>query len=46
LNDTAGERIEAGNEDELAILKVMRRRGMALTTERSYLRWYREEEKG
>jgi integron integrase len=42
LNDTAGERIEAGNEDELAILKVMRRRGMALTTERSYLRWYRD----
>ena len=42
LNDTDGERMEARTEDETAILKVMRRRGMALTTERSYVRTYRD----
>lgn len=41
-NDTDAERIEAGTEDEASVLKVMRRRGMALKTERSYLRWYRD----
>lgn len=42
VNDTSAERIEARNEDEMSILKVMRRKGMALTTERSYLRTYRD----
>ncbi len=42
LNDTEAERVEAGNEDERRILSVMRRRGMALKTERSYLRHYRD----
>ena len=41
-NDTDAERIVARSEDEASILKVMRRRGMALKTERSYLRWYRD----
>ncbi len=41
-NDTDMERIVARTEDEASILKVMRRRGMALKTERSYLRWYRD----
>ncbi|HAV14052.1 MAG TPA: integron integrase [Opitutae bacterium] len=42
MNDTFAERIEGRSEDEVSILKVMRRRGMALTTERNYLRWYRD----
>lgn len=42
LNDTDAERIEARSEDERAVLSVMRRRGMALKTERSYLRHYRD----
>ena len=42
LNDTNGERIKAATEGETSILKVMRRRGMALKTERCYLRWYRD----
>lgn len=42
VNDTSAERIEARSADETAILKVMRRRGMALTTERNYLRVYRD----
>jgi integron integrase len=42
LNDTPAERMAAETQDEQAILKVMRRRGMALKTERSYLRWYRD----
>ncbi len=41
LNDTDAERIEAIDDDERKILSVMRRRGMALKTERSYLRHYR-----
>lgn len=42
VNDTSAERIEGHTADETAILKVMRRRGMALTTERSYVRVYRD----
>jgi integron integrase len=42
FNDTDAERIEAVNEAEASILKLMRRRGMALKTERTYLRWYRD----
>ncbi|TVP75938.1 MAG: integron integrase [Puniceicoccaceae bacterium] len=42
LNDTDAERARAGNEDEASILDVMRRRGMALKTERNYLGWYRD----
>lgn len=42
VNDTDNERIKAKTEDETAILRVMRRRGLALTTERHYLRWYRD----
>jgi integron integrase len=42
VNDTTAERLDARNEDETSILKVMRRRGMALTTERSYVRIYRD----
>jgi len=41
-NDTDAERIEAVNRDEASILALMRRRGMALKTERTYLRWYRD----
>lgn len=41
-NDTDAERIEARTEDEVSILKLMRRRGMALKTERTYVRWYRD----
>jgi len=41
-NDTEAERMEAGSEDEHVILSEMRRRGMALKTERSYLRHYRD----
>lgn len=40
-NDTDAERIVARSEDESSILKVMRRRGMALKTERSYIGVYR-----
>ena len=40
-NDTDAERIVARSEDEASILKVMRRRGMALKTERSYIGVYR-----
>lgn len=40
-NDTDAERIVARSEDESSILKVMRRRGMALKTERSYIHAYR-----
>ena len=42
LNDTSAERMAASTADETAILKVMRRRGLALNTERSYLRVYRD----
>jgi integron integrase len=42
MNDTCAERLKARTADETAILKVMRRRGMALTTERSYVRTYRD----
>ncbi len=42
VNDTPAERIEGRTSDETAILKVMRRRGMALTTERTYLSWFRD----
>ena len=42
VNDTSAERIEGRTADETAILKVMRRRGMALTTERNYVRVYRD----
>jgi integron integrase len=41
FNDTSAERIGAFTADETAILKVMRRRGMALTTERSYVTTFR-----
>ena len=41
-NDTDAERINPTNEDERKILDVMRRRGMALKTERTYLRWFRD----
>ncbi len=37
----AEERVEAANDDEGRILAVMRRRGMALRTERAYLGHYR-----
>jgi len=42
LNDTEAERIEGRDEDERTILVAMRHRGMALRTERSYLRYYRD----
>jgi integron integrase len=42
LNYTSAERMAASTGDEAAILKVMRRRGLALNTERSYLRVYRD----
>lgn len=42
LNDTDAERIEGRNDDERRILSVMRHRGMALKTEQSYLRYYRD----
>lgn len=42
LMDTSAERIEARSEDEKAILSLMRQRGMALTTERSYVRHFRD----
>jgi len=42
LNDTSAERIEGRTGDETEILKVMRRLGMALTTERNYVRIYRD----
>jgi integron integrase len=42
FNDTEAERIEAKGEDEQVILTVMRHLGMALKTERSYLRYYRD----
>lgn len=42
LNDTDAERIVACDDDERRILAVMRHRGMALKTERSYLRHYRD----
>ena len=41
-NDTDAERLEPANEDERKILDVMRRRGMALKTERTYVRWFRD----
>jgi integron integrase len=41
VNDTDAEKIEPESEDERRILGVMRRRGMALKTERSYLRHFR-----
>ena len=44
-NFAAGERIEAANPEEEAILSAMRRRGMALRTERSYLSSYRDYSK-
>ena len=36
------ERLIAFSADEAQILDLMRRRGMALRTERSYIRWYRD----
>jgi integron integrase len=42
VNDTSAERIEGRTADETEILKVMRRLGMALTTERNYVRIYRD----
>ena len=42
LNQRSTERMRASIVDEAAILKVMRRRGLALNTERSYLRVYRD----
>ena len=42
LNETEAEKIEASNPEETSILSVMRRRGMALKTERSYLGYYRD----
>ena len=42
LNHTSAEHTAASTADETAILKVMRRRGLALNTERSYLRAYRD----
>ena len=36
------ERLIACSADEAQILDLMRRRGMALRTERSYIRWYRD----
>jgi len=42
LNDTNGERMQGRTEDEIEILKVMRRLDMALTTERTYVGWYRD----
>lgn len=45
LNDTDGERIQAAGKDEEVILATMRRLGMALKTERSYLRHYRDFKK-
>jgi len=42
LNDTDGERMDAGSEDERRILSEMRRRGLALRTERSYMRHFRD----
>ena len=41
-NDTDAEREEPANEDERKILDVMRRQGMALKTERTYVRWFRD----
>jgi len=38
----AEEPILAATKDEARILAVMRRRGMSLRTERSYVRWYRD----
>jgi len=38
VNETDAERIQARSEDERVILSTMRRKGMALKTERSYLR--------
>lgn len=42
LNDTDGERLQPWGKDEEVILATMRRLGMALKTERSYLRHYRD----
>jgi len=42
LNDTEAERIQGCDDEERTILAVMRHRGMALKTERSYLRYYRD----
>lgn len=42
VNDTSAERMRPGSKDETEILKVMRRLGMALTTERNYVRIYRD----
>ncbi|CAA6680125.1 MULTISPECIES: integron integrase [unclassified Lentimonas] len=42
VNDTSAERIEGRTGDENEILKVMRRLGRALTTERNYVRIYRD----
>jgi len=41
FNGTDAERMEPESEDERKILAVMRNRGMALKTERSYMRHYR-----
>lgn len=40
--DTDGERLEPTSEAEEKILRVMRRRGLALSTERTYLGWFRD----
>jgi integron integrase len=42
VNDTPAERIGGRTADEIEILKAMRRMGMALTTERTYVGWYRD----
>ena len=41
-SDSGEERLIAFSADEARILDLMRRRGMALRTERSYIRWYRD----
>lgn len=41
-SDSSEERLVALSADEMQILDLMRRRGMALRTERSYMRWYRD----
>lgn len=41
----AEERITPRGNDEVKILQVMRRNGMALRTERAYLGWYRDFQK-
>lgn len=42
MDESDGEWSEARTRDEYRILDVMRRRGMALKTERTYMEWYRD----